>query len=244
MARSFNLKRFSSSATLKSIDVLLLRRFLSPYQAFFRSRGLDVTAEATEFDYEDLARVLMSPGIDTPRRLLDALFFVDELAHDGLFDALYDRAVQTGVRVDRDLDIGPADLAVLVWLEKPEVLERFHAEQFLTRPKRFQSFVSPLAKPANIPDVSEETCLAMEADLNTFFETHRKGRGTRVFPFVRDDGIWFLVRHGQRIRREGTVEPDGGSKNIYYRPETFDVLVFFPETNELTIHTSTKGDRL
>jgi len=242
MARSFQLKRFSRPATLKSIDVSLLRRFLTPHRAFFDARGLDVTELATGFDYDGLARLLMTPDVDAPEQLLDALFFVDELAHDGLFDALYDRAVQSGVPVGRDSEISPADLAVLVWLEMPEVLERFHAEQFLTRPKRFESFVSPLTAPVDLPGVSEDICRCMEADLNAFFETHRKGRGTRVFPFVREDGIWFLVRHGQPIRREGTVEPDGGSKNIYYRPETFDVLVYFPEDSELTIHTSTKGE--
>jgi hypothetical protein len=236
MARSFQLKRFSRPATLKSIDASLLRRFLAPHRAFFKARGVDV-ARPAELDYDGLARVLMTPDVDAPEQLLDALFFIEELAHDRLFDALAERS---GIHCAAE--IGPADLAVLVWLEKPEVLERFHAEQFLTRPKRFESFVSPLAAPDGLPDVTEEICRLMEADLNAFFETHRKGRGTRVFPFVQDDGIWFLVRHGQRIRREGTVEPDGGSKRIYYRPEKFDVLVFFPEDAELTIHTSTKGE--
>jgi hypothetical protein len=242
MARRFQLRRFSRPATLKSIDVPLLRRFLAPHRAFFDARGMDVTGHATDFDYEGLARLLMMPDVDAPESLLDALFFVDEVAHDGLYDALFERAIAEGIPVSRDSEIGPADLAVLVWLEKPEVLERFHAEQFLTRPKRFESFVSPLAAATELPDVSVETCHHMEDDLNAFFETHRKGRGTRVFPFVRDDGIWFLVRHGQPIRREGTVEPDGSSKNIYYRPEKFDVLVYFPEHSELTIHTSTKGE--
>jgi len=238
MACSFQLKRFSRPATLKSIDVSILRRFLAPYRAFFDAHGLD----ATGFDYDGLARLLMTPDVGAPEQLLDALFFVDEVAHDGLFDALYDLALRSGVSVCPDREVGAADLAVLLWLEKPEILERFHAERLLTRPKRFESFVSPLPASRDIPHVSEETCRLMEASLNEFFETHRKGRGTRVLPFVRDDGIWFLVRHGQRIFRTGTVEPDGSSKKIYYRPETFDVLVYFPETCELAIHTSTKGE--
>ncbi len=242
MARSIQLKRFSRVATLKSVNLFLLRRFLAPYRRFFDAYGLDVTGRATAFDYEGVAQLLMAPDEETPEPLLDALFFIDEVAHELLFDALYDRALGAGIPVDRDTELSPADLAVLVWLEQPEVLERFHAEQFLTRPKRFESFVAPLGTPGKIPQISEDICDALECDLNRFFTTRHKGRGTRVFPFVREDGIWLLVRHGQQIRREGTVEPDGRSKNIYYRPEKFDVLVYFPENCELTIHTSTKGE--
>jgi len=44
------------------------------------------------------------------------------------------------------------------------------------------------------------------------------------------------------IRREGTMKVGGESDSIYFRPEKFDVLIYYPETGELAIHTNTKGE--
>ncbi len=83
---------------------------------------------------------------------------------------------------------------------------------------------------------------ALEDALNDWFETEKRGRGTRVFPFFRDEGVWFLVRHGQPYKREGTLE-NGQSASVYYRPEKFDVLIYNPEIGELAIHAGTKGEK-
>ena len=69
-----------------------------------------------------------------------------------------------------------------------------------------------------------------------------RGRGTRVFPFPREDRFWFLVRHGEPYQREATLE-DGESSSVYYRPGKFDVLVYQPALGELAIHAKTKGEK-
>jgi hypothetical protein len=82
----------------------------------------------------------------------------------------------------------------------------------------------------------------LENDLNDWFETKKRGRGTRVFPFARDNGMWFLVRHGEPYKREGTIK-DGESSGVFYRPERFDVLVYDPAIGELAINARTKGEK-
>jgi len=84
---------------------------------------------------------------------------------------------------------------------------------------------------------------ALENELNLWFEFRKKGRGARVFAFPREDGFWFLVRHGECLKREGTVEADGVSGSVFYRPEKFDVLIYYPQSGELAIHADTKAER-
>jgi hypothetical protein len=68
---------------------------------------------------------------------------------------------------------------------------------------------------------------ALEESLNEFFHLHRKDRGVRVFVFMRDDGIWFLIRHGLPMKREAAITDQGESKGVLFRPEIYDVLTFY-----------------
>lgn len=242
MAQTLRLKRFSNAAILKRIDTRLLMQFLDPFRGFLTGqRGLTWPSDPDQFDHAALAKILMSPSVDTPEELLDALYFVDGLADADCYDRILEEAQ------DADIDLGvedptPEDLTLRVWLSDPNILERVHAEQNRVRPKTFQSFFTTDAD--RDLDYPETDLLAtLENDLNLWFEFKKKGRGARVFPFPREDGFWFLVRHGQRIKREGTVEADGDSGSVFYRPEKFDVLIYYPETGELAIYADTKGER-
>jgi len=241
MASNFKLRHFSSPSTLKAIHRPLLLEFLAPHRDFLAGRGLTLD-DGGALDYDALASSLMSPDENTPDALLDALFFVDEMSLPAYFDDLMEEARLAGVDLGPDGRLTPADLAVRVWLHDPDVLERLHAERFLVKPKSFQSFLSVSER---LPDVQYQAKAMLESlqdDLNDWFDTHKRGRGTRVFPFVREDGVWFLVRHGQPYKREGTIE-NGESSSVYYRPEKFDVLLYNPELGELAIHASTKGEK-
>ena len=55
--------------------------------------------------------------------------------------------------------------------------------------------------------------------------------------------MWFLVRHGQPFKREGSLKKEGQSSSVYYRPEKHDVLVYNPLIGELRINAETKGVR-
>jgi len=241
MASNFKLRRFSNPSTLKAIHRPLLLEFLAPHRDFLAGRGLALD-ESGALDYDALASILMSPDENTPDAMLDALFFVDEMSLPAFFDDLMEEARLAGINLGPDDRITPADLAVRVWLHDPDILERLHAERFLVKPKSFQSFLSTAT---GLPDVqypAEAMLEALQDDLNDWFDTHKRGRGTRVFPFVREDGVWFLVRHGQPYKREGTIE-NGQPSSVYYRPEKFDVLVYNPGLGELAIHASTKGEK-
>ena len=60
---TFTLRRFSCPETLKAIAARKLLTFLKPHRRFLRSRGMTLPQSATDGDpdYEELARVFMTP---------------------------------------------------------------------------------------------------------------------------------------------------------------------------------------
>jgi len=245
MPKSYRLKRFTNAAILRRIDFPLLAEFFESdpsFVEFLSQRGMQWTSEQESFDYDALARILMDPGVDTPEDLLDALYFVDSLTDDESYDRILGECAEAGIDLGAE-DLTPEELTLRVWLADRNVLEKIHAEQYRTHPKRFESFFARLANPPDFQYPSPEVLAALEDSLNAFYEFKKKGRGARVFPFVGEDGVWFLVRHGQRLKREGTLEADGSSGSAFFRPEKFDVLIYYPREGELTISTTTKGER-
>jgi len=226
MPKSFRLKHFTNVAALKRIDLRLLAEFLESdgrFRDFLSARGLAMSRDVEQFDYGALASILMNPGADTPDALLDALYFVDGMADPECCDQILDECRRAGHRLTAELS--PEDLTLRVWLLDRNILERVHAEQYRVQPKRFVSYFGRVSgRPA--PVLTAQTLTALQDGLNEWYDFKKKGRGSRVFPFPREDCLWLLVRHGERMKREGTLENDGGSKNIFYRPEKFDVLIY------------------
>jgi hypothetical protein len=245
MAQSLRLKRFTNVALLKRFSFpLLMELFESApaFKAFMAARGIALVRDADVFDFDALARVLMSPDVDTPEELLDALYFVDNLADPECSDRILEECVRANIDLG-GTELSPEDLALKAWLASPNILQRIHAEQYRTRPEKFESYFAGRADNLEMAPPATSVLTALEADLNEWFDFKKKGRGARVFPFPCEDAVWFLVRHGQRIKREGTVEADQKSGSVFYRPEKFDVLIYYPATGELAVHTETKGER-
>ena len=248
MPQSYRLKRFTNAAILKRICLPLLLEFLESdetFRPFLEARGMTWAREEDGFEYDQLASILMSPGMDTPEELLDALYFVDNLSDPECYDRILQEAEDAGIDVttaDGD-DPSSEDLTLRVWLADPLILERVHAEMYRSKPKSFLSFFPVEAERPDLEIPSDAVRTSLENDLNEWFYWKKKGRGARVFPFPKEDGFWFLVRHGQRIKREETLEADESSGSVFYRPAKYDVLIYYPDTGELAIFTETKGEQ-
>jgi len=239
MSSSFRLRRFSSPSILRQIDPSLLVRFLAGHAE--RWPALQELLAASPLNIDRLATLLIEPGDDAPDPLLDALFFVDELSAPEMYEDLLDEARRAAIPLGETPSLSPADLAVRIWLDDPEVLQRYHAERYLIRTKKFEHFPSVTTHLPNIRGVQEQIIQGLQEDLDAYFETRKKGRGSRVFPFVKDDAVWFLVRHGEKLRREGTIE-NGESSSVFYRPEKYDIVIFDRALGELAVHADAKGE--
>lgn len=241
---TYNLRRFSKPDMLRKIKRQHLITFLASYDDYFADRGLNLppAVSSDSLDYDALCRILQTPDTSTPDGLAEALFFVNEMSTIKGFDAIQDEIEGTDLDVQISKDAAHADLVIQVWILDQSIIERLHAEQFLSRPRSFEYFCSE-NRPGNgfvVPDA--KTVKLLETDLDDWFEKKRRGRSSKVFVFSKPDATWFLVRHGEPFTRESTIK-DGESSSVYYRPEKYDVLSYNPESGEIKINAKSKGEK-
>lgn len=242
---NYNLRRFSHPDALKSVSGKHLIQFLSPYANFLRSRELELPANISgedTFDYPTLVQILMTPDADMPKELIDALYFIHEMATAEGMDSLLAEAETAGIVIEESLELTPIDVAVQMWLCGREILETKHAEQFLVKARTFEYYQAGDIPGIEIETPSPDIIKAIQDEMDDWFQSKKRGRGSRVFCYPREDGGWFLVRHGEPFKREGSIEA-GESSSVFYRPEKHDVLVYQSSVAELRINAGTRGEK-
>ena len=241
---TYNLRRFAHPEGLKAITPKHLLALLKPHESYFDSRGIVLSSSsATDgLDYDQLVEVLMTPGSDTPAGLIDALFYVHEMSTQECMDVLLEEVENNGISLEENPDPTAADIAVQVYLQDKDILERKHAEQYLVKPRLFEYFQTELRPIPVFKQPSTDVLAALEKDLDDWFEKKKRGRGSRVFVFQKTDSVWFLVRHGDPYKREGSLEGDQSS-SVFYRPEKYDILVYEPAIGEIRMHACSKGEK-
>ena len=238
---TFNLRRFADPDTLKTIRLQYLIQLLDRYKDYFLRRGLNLsTSEDEGFDYEKLAAILVDPDDSVPPELIDALHYINEMSDEGSMEELITGIEELGLSINTDQDQSPADVAVQVWLLAPDLLEHKHAERLVLSKQSFEYFQADKSDVRIKPKLDDSTIASLINSLDDWFISKRRGRGTKVFVFDRKDEVWFLVRHGQAFRREGSIV-DGKSESIFYRPEKHDILVYDKKLAELRINVDNKG---
>lgn len=121
-----------------------LRALLLPHAVYLESRGVLLPSiEDGEIDLVMLSGVLMNPDENMPPRLVDALYLINEMATDEGMDALLEAVQRSGRSLEAGASATPADIAVEIWLKWPDLLDRKHAENLITRPRSFEYFLGP-----------------------------------------------------------------------------------------------------
>lgn len=241
---TFRLRRFSCPEILKAIEPERLLQFLQPYQACFASRSLTLPApgKAKELDYQALVDIFMSPDATTPKDLIDALYFVEEMSTLEAMDSLLPAAAEADLTLDDEEKQTPADVAIQVWLLDRDLIERKHAEQFLCKPRSFEYYQTDQSPVPSFTPPTDATLQALQQSLDEWFLEKRRGAGSRVFAYPKEDGVWFLVRHGEPFKREESLDGAEAS-SVCYRPLKYDVLVYHPQIGELSVNARSKGEK-
>lgn len=241
---TFRLRHFSQPEVLGAIDPKRLLALLEPHRAYLSQRGLQFPDANTDkpLDHERLLRILLAADDQTPAQLIEALYYVDELATPEGMDTLRTAAKQRHITLDLDDSATPADVAVEVWLRCPDILEHKHGERCLRRRRSFEYYQSGrrLVPPFQMPSADELETLARQLD--RWFTDNHRGTGTRIFCYQRPDGFWFLIRHGEPFKREESLRAHG-TEIVFYRPIRYDIAVYQPELGELRVNARTKGER-
>ena len=246
MAKTYKPKRFTDISLLKRLDFPLLIRLLERYQSFFEAQeGFAWAHDPAEFSYDVLAKIMMNLDTAAPMELLETLYYVEQLSDEEYFDDLH--------QIARKHNIGHEvqtvqDLALLLQLECPEEVQQYHAlihrSDAQKRAKRFESYFSTNDTPKPIRKITKAIRERMETELDAWAKANKRGIGMRVFVTQDEHAVWFMIRHGQPMKRENAVTEEGGNHQVFYRPEKFDIAIYYPDSDELAISVRTKGQRL
>jgi len=234
---TYNPRQFSEPDKLKEISPGLLIELFKPHKEYLASQNIKLPAVPTveNIDYDALARVCMNCDGKT-HELSESLYYINEMSSPEMAADLLEALQANNVKFDYTDKPTPADIAVTAWLSDRQLLERKHAEQQLTRQRSFEHYQTDRNP---IPEFKmPNNFQSLEKDLDDWFEAKKRGRGTKVFSFKKQNGIWFMVRHGEIYSRQGTHSDDGKPGSVYFRPARHDVLFYDPATGEISIHAA------
>ncbi|MFQ5735065.1 MAG: hypothetical protein ACE5KM_24290 [Planctomycetaceae bacterium] len=235
------LRGFSSPEILKNVSRHALFRLLRPFGDYLRRNDLPLPEFERSFtpDYERLAALFAAADDGIPHELAEGLFLIDGLATAEGMDKL--------LQAFPDLqpawyDFTPADVAVVAWLQDRDAVERVFAEmQVRCRSRSFLSFPAG-ERPLPVWQRTDAVIAAVEREIDHEFRSRGRGDGTRVIPTGRDGETWFLVRHGEPLRREGCIQ-DGESASVFFRPERYDAVVLDAARGELRVSATSRWQK-
>lgn len=236
----FNPKSFAQPDLLKTIHPDNLIRLLGPCGAFLEDRGLTLPQEhGSEIDYLKLSAILAQPDEWMDAHVVEGLHVIGNLGTDENFDELLDIARRNFIEVD--MEATAADLAARIWNEAPQALELKEREAGSHRRRKFESF---RARDPEAVLPAEQLPLqfdGLEADLEGWYLSKKRGVGCRVIRTDLPGEIRFLVQHGQLCKREPSRKGPQ-STCTFFRPERTDLVIYDAVHNELRISAGTIGE--
>ncbi|OSM04174.1 hypothetical protein MAIT1_04025 [Magnetofaba australis IT-1] len=221
-----------------------MRQLLSPYRDYLDGLGAGILRREDDgLDYGELSRAIMNLDEKAPMELLEALYLIHEMSTESGMDRLLAAIRDQQLAIDVPVTATPMDVAVLVYLENRELLERQHAMVFIQRARSYYCFDGSESWRGEFTLPDEEKLRALEQQMDDWFDAHHRGRGCRVMLFDHGPRMILVVRHGKSYRRDSAVKKDGESASVFYRPECFDLVVYDREFNELSIRTDNVRER-
>ena len=144
---SYNPKTFTKPESLRAMDPGVLRKLLQRFPDFLQDHVPDLADDHgalsdAELPYPQIAKGFASPEAADPK-LAEALYIIDEISQERWFDELLDLTPPDALEALEEPPTA-ADLAILVWLDNPDTLQRLHATSYLDRQRRFTYYVEKI----------------------------------------------------------------------------------------------------
>lgn len=236
------LRTLTSFATLATFDAGLLLDLLQPHRGYLARHGYDLPSDRKDLNLFALVATLVPDDPAFPTDLADALATIVETGTERNLTAL-DAALRR-VAADEHLRLRASppgslvDLATRLWMIRPDLLKRIHAEAAIPAMKRCDSWRSANGEIPRweFPADPEPLLAAWAAELDQHLTEHHLGAGTRIYACPSGEVMYLLIRHGAVMQRVATHQVDGSLASLVYRPAVTDVVRYDPATGELDIH--------
>jgi hypothetical protein len=240
--KTVNLSQLSNLDVLREYAPRMLVAMMDDHRAFIASKGVELppVGREDELDIEALASVFTSVG-DFPKELVDRFHMVRQMSGPRQMDRILATVQAQKVQFPLPLaDCSPEDIAAQLLLTNPRLFQELHAEVAVTRYRAFAYFV-PHRKRLNFKPPTN--LAALERSLNSWYETHQRGRTAKVFWRQHGEEFWFHVRHAEPLKREGLVQlQDGASGSAIYHPERHGLVVYNERLGEARMHADSEQE--
>jgi hypothetical protein len=241
---TIRLTKFTKTSFLKQIGRHWLGQLFARFSDELTSRGVTLPSDGFKDDeyFTALAQELAPDAL--PVNLVEALVAIEGLANADGQERLEQAAMRAGLMSEFPEGSTHGDIAVQVYLAKPELLVAQHNAARLGRLSAFEYFGGKQKAEIGKADMlSPEVLAALEAELDVWFKAHNRGhRTTRIEMHVIEGEYHFMVRHGDTFTRTAKVENEH-LEIMHFRPAKDDVVVYAPKRNEIRVHAGTKGEK-
>jgi hypothetical protein len=245
MAKSLRLVRFTNWRHLKHLSREVLKKLVGPFVTKITGRGIALPSEDLEDkDYYTQWTGVFADPATLPEELTETLITIDEMSTETAHENLMEQMEMEGLTVPLGDKPTAMEVAVQVFLEKPDFLKAKHAEERLRSLRSFVHFLPPVDVRA--PDFMRPPDADLEKfgqRLKPFFKKKVKGEFVDVTCHEMDGEFWFIILHGDIMTRTLEVKNDVKSNVLRYRPETDDVLVYNPGSNSVRVNAGSGGER-
>ena len=189
---TYNPRRLCRPEVLRALNGWDLEELLTPYAAFLAPHGVTLPLDGRDapLKYTALAQLLLEPERGMPAELVDALYFIDELATPSGMEALLAAGLAKGIYIPQCLEVTPADVALKFWIKDRALVERVHAEMAVERLRTFQYFQPADHAVPELPGDWRARSEAVEQELTECFHSRRRGRYARIITDERPDRLW------------------------------------------------------
>jgi len=237
-------RRFAELDVLKAIHPNLLLAVLMPHAGYLASRQILVPGfeNGCEVNLDKLHDVLLRPDENTPTALSEAFYLVHQLGTVSAMNVLLDEARFAGIPLDRSRELTPEDVVAQLWLRNRAILDRVLGERLARRRRQFDYFQGTGTPKTGWQLPEPDRLRGLEQSLDDWFEAHDRGRGSKVMVYERSCGALFVVRHGQPLKRVGSLH-QGRSTAFAYRPERHDVIAYDARIDELQINADSAAEK-
>ena len=241
---SCNITKFANADKLRTLKFQNLIKLLDKFKDYLKGVHQFIYENATEktFDFDTLAGILFDRLLEGDTDFYSAFGLIGAMGSASKYDILLDEISRIdGLREQVEEDMTAADLALLLYLENPKMLEDLDIKVTNSRRQSFTTVVCSHDTSDFFP--TDEQLKKAEYLMNQTAVKHNRGNTVRIFtPALSGDELRIQIRKGEPFKRASAADREQDSKTIAYQPLSYDYIVLNRKTRVLR-YSITKSNK-